>query len=79
MKTNSLTLGLLALTLSLASCGGGNTLPVSAPGNPATFSATATNSVTALLRWSAVADASNFTLERKTNTGAYVLVAASAT
>lgn len=77
MKTNRLTLGLLALTLSLASCGGGHTLPVPAPGNPATFTATATNSVTALLSWSAVADASNFTLERKTNTGAYAPVAAS--
>lgn len=75
MNKNTRTLSLLALTLSLASCGGGNTLPAFAPGNPATFTATATNSVAVLLTWSAVANASNFTLERRTHVGAYAPVA----
>jgi hypothetical protein len=77
MHTKKLTLGLLALTLSLASCGPGNPVPVTAPGNPTTFTATATNSTAVLLNWSAVPDASNFTLERKTNGGAYAVVAPS--
>ncbi|GBF06028.1 hypothetical protein DAERI_070026 [Deinococcus aerius] len=75
-KTTKMTLGLLLVTLSLASCGGGSPAPATLPDNPATFTATATNSTTALLNWSAVSGASNFTLERKTNGGAYATVAA---
>ncbi len=73
--TKKPTLGLLLLTATLASCGGGSPAPGTVPGNPATFTATATASNAVRLEWSAVPGASNFTLERKTNGGAYAPVA----
>lgn len=75
-KNTTLSLGLMLLTATLASCGGGGPAPVTVPGNPTTFTVAATGSTSAQLNWSAVPDATNFTLERKTNTGAYAAVAA---
>lgn len=75
-KKSKLPLSLLLLTAMLASCGGGSPAPVTVPGNPTTFTATATASNTVRLEWSAVQGAANFTLERKTNGGSYALIAA---
>ncbi|MBB6099599.1 hypothetical protein HNR42_003052 [Deinobacterium chartae] len=68
-----ITLGILTLTAALAACGGGPTQ--TAPANPATFTAAATSSRSAELRWSAVTGAAGFVLERKTAGGSYATVA----
>lgn len=74
-KKPNAALGALLLALSLASCGGGAPDVLSIPGNPVTFTATATNSTTVALSWTAVSGAASYTLERKT-TGAYTPIPA---
>ncbi|WP_027482982.1 fibronectin type III domain-containing protein [Deinococcus pimensis] len=67
-------LALLTAALTLAACGGpgGGTLPT----DVTTFEADATDSATVTLSWSAASGAANYTLERKTNGGAYASVTA---
>lgn len=72
MKYLRLTVLTLLTSALLAACGGGTGTP---PANPQNFTATAASSTSIKLDWSKVNNATSYTLERKTGTGAYAEIA----
>ncbi|WP_168734749.1 thiol-activated cytolysin family protein [Deinococcus sp. KSM4-11] len=64
---------ILSLPLLIAACGSGSTPSGQTLSDPLNFAATAAPT-TVNLHWDAVAGASSYTLERKTNTAAYAMV-----
>ncbi|MFC3831266.1 MULTISPECIES: thiol-activated cytolysin family protein [Deinococcus] len=77
MRTLNVSRHLLTLSLPLlvAACGSGGSPTDQTVADPPNFTGTAAGATTVNLRWDAVAGATSYTLERKTNTAAYSLIA----